>query len=290
MRCLSIVRALAAAALLALGAATPALAQRTVMLDVCNDTGFSVATAAAYRTGPGENRTMRTWFLIEPGACLEGGLNGVTGDDIDLHVMSGVWTWPSGAGDRTWCVSPDGSISMASGEPCSDRQAARGFHTTPIEITGQPGPGGLNVGRVSWRIRCRDLGAADAALCPGAPVDAQGMARPVRTLEICSTGRTDRPIVILEALASGDFAIDGQHVLPGGTCGDLYRGFPETDEVMVAEIGVVTVSQDGQLCLPIPADSDWPASRHCAEGEAIAGYRIHAFAPNVSRSTIYVSQ
>ena len=290
MRCLSIGPAVVAAVLLACGVATPALAQRTVMLDVCNDTGFSVATAAAYRTGPGENRTLRTWFLIEPGACLEGGLNGVAGDDVDLHVMSGVWTWPVGAGDRTWCVSPQGSISMASGEPCSGGQAARGFRTTPIEITNQRGPGGQNVGRVSWRIRCRDLDTEDAALCQRAPVDDQGMARPVRTLEVCSTGRSDRAIVILESLASGDFAIDGQHVLAGGTCGDLYRGFPETDAVMVAEIGVVTVSQDGQLCLPRLADSDWPASRHCAEGEALAGYRIHTFAPNVSRSTIYVSQ
>gem|GEM_PF-2231120 len=269
----------------------PALAQRTVMVEVCNETGFRVATAAAYRTGSSSDRTLRTWFLIEPGACLDGGLNGVTGETVDLHVMSGEWFWPRGEGDRVWCVPASSSTSPASGEPCRAGRQPRGFRTTPIQITGQPGPGGRNVGRVSWRIGCEDLAAEDAALCPGAPVDEQGLARPVRTLEVCSLVSREVEIAVLEARDDGSYALDGLHRLEAEACADVYRGFPETDALMVAEVGVFHDRQEGQFCLPVPDDGrERTMSDQCAEGEAPVGFRIHEFGSRTARYTAYVGR
>ena len=51
--------------LVGLIAAGSAQAQRDVLLNVCNDAGFSVAVAVAYRTNPTEDRTLRSWFLVE---------------------------------------------------------------------------------------------------------------------------------------------------------------------------------------------------------------------------------
>ena len=46
-----------------LGLSSPAQAQapRDVLLEVCNQTGFTVAAAAAYRTTLAESRALRSW-------------------------------------------------------------------------------------------------------------------------------------------------------------------------------------------------------------------------------------
>ena len=62
-----------------------AQAPRDVLLDVCNDTGVAIAVAAAYGTDPTSARVLRSWFLVQPSACLEGALNNVVGDAIDMH-------------------------------------------------------------------------------------------------------------------------------------------------------------------------------------------------------------
>lgn len=279
-----------AAVLLCLAGA-PAFAQRTVMVNVCNDTGFRVATAAAYRTGPAPDHTLRTWFLIDPGACLDGGLNGVTGESVDLHVMSGEWFWPGGAGDAVWCVPASSSTSQATAEPCTAGRVPRAFRTTPIEITGQPGPGGRNVGRVSWRIRCQDLSADDAALCPGAPVDEQGLAQPVRTLEVCNLLSRDMEVAVLDVRTDGNFALEGLYRLAGDACEVLYRGFPETSALMVAEIGVFHERQEGQFCLPVPDDGvERMSSEACGANEAPVGFRVHQFGMRTARYTAYVGR
>lgn len=285
-------RVLSCLAVLALSAvSTPALAQRTVMVEVCNETGFRVATAAAYRTGPTQDRTLQAWFLVDPGECLDGGLNGVTGESVDLHVMSGEWFWPRGDGDTVWCVSASSSTSLASAEPCTAGRVPRAFRSSPIEITGQRGPGGRNVGRVQWRIACDGLAADDAALCPGAPVDAQGLARPVRTLEVCNLLSRDIEIAVLDAMPDGNFALDGLHTLPAEGCADVYRGFPQTDTLMVAEIGVFHDRQEGQFCLPLPDDGvERMTSDPCAAGEAPVGYRLHGFGERTARYTAYIGR
>ena len=269
----------------------PASAQRTVMLDVCNETGFRVATAAAYRTRPDADPTLRTWFMIEPGACLEGALNGVVDDAVDLHVMSGEWHWPARNADETWCVGASGSTSLASAAPCTAGRQARGFRTAPIALTGQRGAGGIAVGRVAWRIRCVDLSAEDAHLCVNAPTDDQGMAQPVRTLEVCNITASGMEVAILEPDGSGNFTLEGEHWLDGDDCADLYRGFPEDQTLMVAEIGRFHSRQEGQFCLPMRSSRDGRMqSDSCAEGQAPVGFTLHRFGDRTARFTAYVGR
>ncbi|WP_203290939.1 hypothetical protein [Maricaulis parjimensis] len=269
----------------------PASAQRTVMLDVCNDTGFRVATAAAYQTRPGAEPTLRTWFMIEPGACLEGALNGVAGDAVDIHVMSGEWRWPARSVDQIWCVGASGSTSLAAPPPCTAGGQARNFRTTPIELTGQRGAGGIAVGRVSWRIRCSDLDEADAHLCLEAPTDSQGMAEPVRTLEVCNLTSTGMEVAILEPDGTGNFTLEGVHWVEGDACGDLYRGFPRERSLMVAEVGRFHERQEGQFCLPIAQPREGRMQvEACAEGEAPVGFRMHGFGERTARYTAYVGR
>ena len=113
--------------------AARAQASRDVLLNVCNDTGLVAAAAAAYRTGPGDGRTLRSWFLIEPGTCLDGALNNVAGDSLDLHVMSGSFHWPGDDG-RTYCVPAGSTFAVASQPPCANGSQERAFVSLPIEV------------------------------------------------------------------------------------------------------------------------------------------------------------
>lgn len=265
--------------------ATAAQAQRTVMLDVCNDTPFRVATAAVYTTSPGGPETLRTWFLVEPGACLQGGLNGVAGAAVDLHAMSGEWRWPAREGDRVWCVPASGTTSLASGEPCPSGQQARTFRRMPIEITGQRGPGGVAVGRVSWRVRCNDLDMADAALCPSAPADEQGLAQPVRTLEVCNPRGNPVDVAVLETGPGGDLVAGPVETVPGQACADVYRGFPPDRTVALAQLGERFSSREGEACIGAPAAT---ASSACPDGQVLSGYRRHRFGERTARFTAFI--
>lgn len=268
-----------------------AQAQRHVLLEVCNETGFRVATAAVYASGPAPSRTLRTWFLIDPGTCLDGALDGVTGDTVQVHVMSGEWRWPARGADAVWCVPASGETMAARAEPCRDGQQARGFRRLPVEATSRRGPGGIYMGRVGWRIRCDDLVAEDAHLCLEAPVDARGLAQPVRTLEVCNLIARDIDLALFEVRPDGNFALLDRPSLAGGACADLYRGFPATGEIMVGEIGVFHERQEGRLCVPLP-QGEMPAdpSPDCAPNEADTGIRIHRFGERTSRFTAYVGR
>lgn len=221
-------------ALVCTSAAAQAQAPRDVLLNICNDTRFAVASAAAYRTSPQSGQTLRAWFMVQPGECLEGALNGVAGDTLDLHVMSGSFRWPATSGDSAFCVPAAGGLQFASFPPCGGGLQARNFRTHTIEQTSRRGAGGRRLGRVSWRISCNDLSAEDAALCLQAPRDERGLAQLVRTLEVCNSGR--RSVEVLALIPRPDDSYDAgePHTLAAGTCAPVYRGFPPQNQLLAA--------------------------------------------------------
>jgi hypothetical protein len=268
-------------------AATAAQAQRTVMLDICNDTPVRIATAAVYQTQAGGPETLRTWFLVEPGACLQGGLNGVAGAALDLHAMTGEWRWPARGGDRVWCVPAAGTTQAATGAPCGAAQQARDFRRVPIELTSQRGAGGMVVGRVSWRVRCNDLALADAQLCPFAPADEQGLAQPVRTLEVCNSFTQPVEIAVLESRPGDAMVSVASETVPAGACVDAYRGFPPDQTVFLAAIGSRLFDGDGDVCLQRGGQTRaaQPVDGGCPEGQEASTYRRYTFGERVARYT-----
>lgn len=258
-----------------LGLAAPAQAQapRDVLLDVCNQTGFTVAAAAAYRTTPADSRTLRSWFLIAPGECLNGALNGVTGDDLDLHLMSGSWYWPAGNSGIDHCVPADATLTLATAPPCSSGRQSRAFMRLPVETTSHRGPGGRNFGRVSYRVRCEGLSGEDAALCPGAPADARGMASFVRELEVCNHGSLAARVAAGEARIDGTLAFRDWQEIAGGTCSVIYRGFPQEDRVLFAQTGDGDSDGHGLVCLPGAAGGLALATPRASRGEACPAAR-----------------
>lgn len=290
MRVSSLVLALFCAVL------TPVAAQaqtpRDVLLDVCNDTPVTVATAAAYRTSPADSRTLRTWFLVQPGACLEGALNNVVGDDVDLHVMSGEFFWPAGEGDVAHCVPAGSTTSLASSPPCAGANTKRAFRRAPVGTTGLRGPGGRSYGRVSWRVRCMDLNVEDAGLCSGAPRNAQGLAQPVRTLEVCNIGRRPARVAVTGAPEGPNVTVLARAELARDECRDVYRGYPFANTLLVTEYGRTFGDQDGEVCLlEDGALGEMSSGGRCGDDDRRAsGFTIVSFRENVGRFTAYVGR
>mgnify|MGYP003639262721 CR=1 FL=1 len=258
-----------------LAAPVQAQASRDVLLNVCNQTGFSVAVAAAYRTSPAPARTLRSWFLVEPGACLNGALNGVVGNDLDLHVMSGSWTWPARSTGSVYCVPAGSSFALARQPECGPGQQARNFVNLPVEATSRRGPGGRNFGQVNWRVRCEDLALEDARLCPGAPQDERGMAGFVRELEACNNTTGPRHGTV------GTFGPDGKPVFGGwtevaaGECAVIYRGFPAGNTVLFGFASPQLSPSEQRYCAPTntgdPAEllADLGASENACPDDAL---------------------
>ncbi|WP_417497132.1 hypothetical protein [Maricaulis sp.] len=283
---------------LAFGICAPVQAQapRDVLLEVCNQTGFAVAAAAAYRTTPAQSRTLRSWFMIAPGECLNGALNGVVGDDLDLHVMSGSWTWPARETAQTYCVPADATLTQASAPPCSAGRQARPFTRLPIEATSHRGPGGRNFGRVGHRIRCEDLGAADAGLCSGAPTDRRGMAEFVRELEVCNPGHGPVPASVGELMADGTMEFRAWQVLGAGECRVIYRDFPRDRQVLLAP-GPDHLTGGGLLCMTDNAEGPVFATPRVGRDEACpaerplrGSYETVVFGEQTGRMTMYAGQ
>ena len=269
--------------LVGLIAAGSAQAQRDVLLNVCNDAGFSVAVAVAYRTNPTEDRTLRSWFLVEPGTCLEGAVNNVVGADLDVHVMSGEWRWPARGADAVYCTPSDSTFSLATGEPCRNGREAREYVRLPVGASRYRG-----LGQVDYRVRCDRLSAQDAGLCVGAPRDERGLAATVRTLEVCHTGAGAADMVVLVPRVDGRYEIAARQMLAGGECSDLYRGFPLTDVVLVGARG--RANEDGAVafCLPdVPGSAIAPSDGACDASRTVFAER-HVFRANVSRFTAYL--
>ncbi|OLF75300.1 hypothetical protein AWH62_05630 [Maricaulis sp. W15] len=280
------VRTAFAALLAALGAFIlpgHAAAQRDVLLNVCNDAGFSVAVAAAYRTSPTEDRTLRSWFLVEPGSCLEGAVNNVVGDMLDLHVMSGEWRWPARVGDAVYCTPANSTFALATTEPCRNEREPRNFVRLPISSSRYRG-----VGQVDYRVRCEALSGADADMCVGAPRDERGLAQIVRTLEVCHTGARPADTVVLVARPDGRYDVAARQIIAGGDCVDLYRGFPPGNLVMVGALG--RRNEDGAALFCVPDMVEGPLVRGNGEcgGDQSVNAEAHSFRANVSRFTAYL--
>ncbi len=276
----------------------PAQAQapRDVLLEVCNQTGFTVAAAAAYRTTPADSRTLRSWFLVASGECLNGALNGVAGDDLDLHVMSGSWSWPGRESGPVHCVPADATLTLATAPPCSPGRQPRAFVRLPVEPTSQRGPGGRNFGRVGYRIRCEDLAGADAVLCPGAPTDTRGMASFVRELEVCNHGSRPARVAAGEMRLDGGFEFLAWQEIAVGACGVTYRGFPQGNRVLFAQMGEQTVA-DGLVCMSDTGSTPALATARTSPDEACPEERPlrAAFAPvefraQTGRVTVFADQ
>lgn len=273
-------------------AAANAQTPRDVLLDVCNESPVTVATAAAYRTSPADSRTLRTWFLVQPGTCLEGALNNVVGDDVDLHVMSGEFFWPAGEGDVAHCVPAGSTTSLVSSPPCAGANTDRAFRRVPIETTGLRGPGGRNYGRVNWRVRCGDLDLIDAGLCSGAPRNAQGLAQPVRTLEVCNIGRRTASVAVTGAPEGPNVTVLARAELGRDECRNVYRGYPFANTLLVADVGRTFRDQDGEVCLP-EHDSvgEMSSDGGCgSDHRRASGFTIVSFRENVGRFTAYVGR
>jgi uncharacterized membrane protein len=227
-----------------------AQAPRDVLLDVCNDTGVSVAVAAAYGTDPTSARVLRSWFLVQPSACLEGALNNVVGETIDIHVMSGEFRWPAGAGDHQYCVPASTYFGAAVQAPCRiSGQQLRHFRQVSVRATRLRDRNGSNIGRASYRIDCGALDAENVALCRRAPADDRGLAQPVRELEYCNNN--PRPIgVTAFADEHGDFheANQWRQLAPDG-CSVIYRGFPQDNAVLIVLDDGKTNGGDGHICM-----------------------------------------
>lgn len=260
-----------------------ALAQRDVLLNVCNEAGFSVAIAAAYRTAATESRTLRSWFLVEPGQCLEGAVNNVVGNTLDIHVMSGEWRWPARSGDAAYCTPAGSTFAQATGEPCSEARQARNYIRLPIGASRYRG-----IGQVDYRVRCERLSAEDAALCVGAPRDERGLAQIVRTLEVCHSGRGEADAVVLMPRLDGAYDLVARQTLASGECADLYRGFPVGNRVLVGALGRGNDDVDRRICLPDGVDGPFAATdAACATGRVVHA-EAHVFRTNVSRFTAYL--
>jgi uncharacterized membrane protein len=276
--------------------ASAAQAPRDVMLDVCNDTGFAVAVAVAYGTDPTEARTLRSWFVVQPASCLDGALNNVVGDSVDMHVMSGQWVWPSGDGDARYCVPANSSFSRAGQAPCNTVSQDRAFRRTIVIATSQRLRGGGYLGRASYRIRCADLPSTDAGLCPAAPQDARGFALPVRELEVCNNGRGDANIAALVPLPTGHMQADQMRILGRDECAVIYRGFPHQNQVLLVRPLDDHIAGDGAVCLGLDPDGAIPMAIRKPDNEECpasapleAQYRPVLFGEHTHRYTTYVS-
>lgn len=269
--------------LLSLVSPSEALAQRDVLLNICNETGFSVAIASAYRTTAADDRTLRSWFLVEPGQCLEGAVNNVVGATLDVHVMSGEWRWPARTSDAVYCTPAGSTFALATGEPCSGAQQARNYVRLPIGASRYRG-----IGQVDYRVRCESLSAEDAALCVGAPRDERGMAQIVRTLEVCHGGQREVEAVVLLDRTAGGFELAARQSLAAGECADLYRGFPPGNRVFVGTVGRNLDGGSLGACLPETADGPVLADGGVCDPTRNARLNAHDFRPNVSRFTAYL--
>ena len=120
-------------------------------------------------------------------------------------------------------------------------------------------------------------------------INAAPVARPSASVGPTRQGHDE--IAVLDAMPDGNFALDGLHTVPAEECADVYRGFPQTDTLMVAEIGVYHGRQEGQFCLPLPDDGvERMTSDQCADGEAPVGFSVHGFGERTARYTAYIGR
>ena len=280
--------------------ASPGAAQasRDVLLDVCNDSDLVVAVAAAYGTDPSEARVLRSWFLVQPSTCLEGALNNVVGDTLDIHVMSGEFRWPVAAGDEQFCLPASSYFGGASRPPCrTSGHQMRAFKQVPVRSTRLRGRNGVNFGRASYRIDCGALEVGDVALCHRAPSDERGLAQPVRELEYCNNTRRNVRVTTFTN-EYGDYFEANQWVdLAPDACEQVYRGFPEGNQVLIVADTGGRGEAGEQICLS-ETGTDPLGARMIVHGDDICppslpsrhNFRRLRFGEYTHRHTAYVNR
>tara|TARA_R110002072_G_scaffold81154_1_gene185941 strand:- start:2950 stop:3873 length:924 start_codon:yes stop_codon:yes gene_type:complete len=205
-----------------------AQAARSVLLRLCNDAPFDVGLMAAYQTGASPDRTLQGWFLVPANDCLEGGIDGVAGGQIGLHGFSGEWRWPAFHVGMEYCAPANGGRRPgASGPPCGPGEQAARFQ--PVTITRFRS----GWGAVDHRISCSDFATEDRALCEATPRARDGMAVPVRELEVCNYDNVSGRYALAVDNAGGRFHVEGWRDIAPSTCEIVYRGFPADDRVYI---------------------------------------------------------
>lgn len=276
---------------LALLPTAKAQAPRDVLLNICNDTGFAVATAAAYRTSPLPDQVLRNWFLVQPGECLDGALNGVVGETLDLHVMSGSFRWPQAAGDHELCVPAGSGLQFASEPPCPASQETRSFRTHPITNSGRRGSGNRLMGQISARISCFDLAPEEVQLCAQAPRDERGLAQITRTLEVCNSYPRDLRVTAFEPQADGSLRTGEAAFLAQSDCLGLYRGFPPQQSVLVGfEVARLPDNAEGICWFEASGAASLATHQTCPDGATPMAYRTAAFRAFTDQYTVYIAR
>lgn len=277
--------------LLVLGGAAAAAQGRPVLMRLCNDTSFAVGVAAAYDTNPSGGRRAEGWFRVEANACLEGAIHGVVGDRMALAAFSGTWQWPAGEGDFAHCLPAEGfDTGVLDAPPCGDRARRIGFTTQNVRHFRQ------EWGVVDWRIGCSDLGA-DADLCAATPAAVDGMAEPLRTVELCVFAPGGAEVATAAREASGFWRVSGWTHVENETCAPIWRGFPDDSFVhwMTRVPGYTLAEDDPQsfddsaFCVSegpfaVTASSDRISDEMYCPPEAphATGFTSYRFARNVS--------
>jgi len=275
-----------------------AQSSRSVLLRLCNDTGFDAGVMAAFQAGPSTSRTLQGWFLVPAGECIEGGLDGVAGSQMGLHAFSGAWRWPEFDLGQIWCVPANGGRRPgATTPPCSVGEQAARFE--PVAINRFRAGWGV----VDYRFGCEDFfWVADRTLCRETPLARDGMAEPVRELEVCNYDQITGRYALAHDEAGGRFHVEGWRDIAAGACEIVYRGFPADGQVYIRMLAGETVEnprrapvfgQARSIChnpsdhfdVTSPRPSLVSAEFCPADAPELARFQTIRFESNVSRFT-----
>ncbi|GJL97011.1 MAG: hypothetical protein DHS20C06_08280 [Hyphobacterium sp.] len=244
-----------------------------MVMVACNDAPFAIGIAVAYRNDPTPSRVARGWFQVPAGECLEGGLGEIVGNEIWIGAVSGEWRWPFGGQvDESFCTPPDTFFGVAQTGNCSDSERLVGFERTAIS------PFRSGWGRIDIRYACEDFSDGDAILCAQTATGPDGLAEPVRTLEICNTWFVEAEIAVGSSADFVGFEMTGWISIPPTLCQTVYRGFPAGGEVWFAARRSINHyfphTDEGNICV---AENDFAASGPA--GSFINAGRCPASAP-----------
>jgi len=270
---------------------------RSVLLRLCNDAPFNVGIMTAYQTGASANRTLEGWFVVPAGECLEGGLDGVAGTQMGLHAFSGEWRWPAFDMGQSYCTPANGGRRPNADEPpCGNGEQAAFFQSATINRYRS------GWGVVDFRISCLDFAGADRRLCETTPRARNGMAVPVRELEVCNYDQFTGRYAIGVDEAGGRFRVEGWQNIAPGSCETVYRGFPANQRVYIRMLAAEPTGRTNQadafgdgrmICLnpsePFSVVAPRPAlvgARTCpGEAPEVARFQEIHYRDNVSRFT-----
>lgn len=274
-----------------------AQAARSVLMRLCNDTGFDAGVMAAFQTGASTNRTLQGWFLVPAGTCIEGGLDGVAGSQIGLHAFSGEWRWPEFDLGQSWCVPANGGRRPgATTPPCNAGEQPARFEPTAIRRYR------AGWGVVDYRFSCDAFAGDDRAWCQTTPQARDGMAEPVRELEVCNCDQITGRYSLAHDEAGGRFHVEGWRDIAAGACETVYRGFPADGQVYIRLLAGESVDNPRRapvfgearsICHNPSAHFDVTAPRPSlvsaqtcpADAPDLARFQAISFQSNVSRFT-----